>query len=104
MATSRRELFFGFIGSLLGLTFVNTRKAKAVSLPKLPDIKVRLGIGTANPAYPMDVVNSGQEVFCVTSAGDVVRDGRVITDDDAAIADCFFNLLKIGYNVSTNRK
>jgi hypothetical protein len=37
---------------------------------------------------PLQVCDRGHEVFRVTKDGEIEKDGKVITDDDAAVADC----------------
>lgn len=47
-----------------------------------------LSIGNVANQSRLSLIESGTEVFRVTPSGEIEANGKNITDDDAAVADC----------------
>lgn len=48
-----------------------------------------VGVGDHVPSAPLVVEHNMNEIFRVTSKGDIKASGKVITNDNDALADCF---------------
>lgn len=69
-------------------------------MTQFDEVSVPIVDYTGIRTYPWSCRNPTGEMLRVTPEGEIERDGKNITDDDAAVADAMREFVKVAYGVT----